>query len=103
MRKRRNLNKFTISTMYCCRCGKRSFDIPRPASRYREPGHLKTLYCPHCKRKWNHVEIRSIFGDYNYEDFLLEMKYNNFDEHGKRKEPYKTLREKIEQKELMKK
>lgn len=90
-------NDFAISRMFCCSCGQEGIGIPRPSGRYREAGHLKKLYCIHCNKVWNHVEIRPLYGDYNYEDFQLEMKYNNFDEHGNRKEPYRIFRGRLKQ------
>lgn len=65
--------------------------IPRN-NKFRKSGHLKKLYCIYCGTEKNHVEIRPIYSDYNYKDFELEMKYNNFDSSGNRKEPYKTFK-----------
>jgi hypothetical protein len=92
---KRRTDNTAISEMYCTNCGKKGISIPRKDNRYREPGHLKNLYCIYCHKECNHVEIRPFYSDYNYEDFQLEMKYNNFDENGKRKEPYKIFREKL--------
>lgn len=94
-------NNIEISEMYCCKCGKKGLNIFRKNSKYREPGHLKKLYCVYCKQEWNHAEIRSIYSDYNYEDFQLEMKYNNFDENGNRKEPYRIFRGHLKQQEVI--
>ena len=91
----RKCNKFEISKMYCCNCGKEGLPIARRSGRYKEAGHLKKLYCVYCGKDWNHVEIRPMYSDYNYEDFQLEMKYKNFDEKGNRKEPYKIFREEL--------
>lgn len=93
--------KVSISEMYCTKCGKRGISIPRKDNSYREPGHLKKIYCIYCNKEQNHVEIRPLYGDYNYNDFQLEMKYNNFDEEGNRKESYKTFRAKLIQKEII--
>mgnify|MGYP001218418292 CR=1 FL=1 len=49
---------FTISTFKCTVCGKEGIPLSRRQSNQREPGHLKKIYCVHCKRKTNHVEIR---------------------------------------------
>ena len=87
--------KCAISKMYCTKCGKEGISIPRKNGKYREAGHLKSLYCIHCKEIHNHVEIKPMYSDYNYEDFLLEMQYHNFDEEGNRKEPYRIFRGKI--------
>lgn len=88
-------NNFSISKMYCCKCGKEGISIPRKAGHYRKSGHLKKIYCIHCKTEWNHVEIQSLSNDYGYEDFELEQEYNNFDNYGNRKEPYKTFKHKL--------
>lgn len=93
-------NSFTISEMYCCKCGERGLHVVRKNGQYRGPGHLKKMYCVNCQQEWNHAEIRSIHSDYNYEDFLLEMKYNNFDEEGNRKEPYRIFRYHLQQQGL---
>ncbi len=89
-----------LSKMYCTKCGKEGIGIFRKPSQCREPGHLKKMYCIYCKEEINHVEIRSIFSDYNYEDFKLEIKYHNFDDKGNRKQPYRIFRGKLKQKGL---
>jgi len=99
MKKRQN--NFTISKMFCCVCGQEGVPISRNPGSYREPGHLKKLYCIHCKKESNHVEIRPIYNDYNYNDFQLEMKYHNFDENGNRKEPYRIFRGHLKQKGII--
>ena len=63
--------------MYCVYCGNKGIAIPRRNGRYKEPGHLKKLYCVHCKTETNHVEIRPFCSDYNYEDFKLEKECIN--------------------------
>ena len=89
---RRRNDDFSVSRMFCCNCGREGVPISRKSGRYREAGHLKKLYCIYCGKDWNHVEIRPMYTDYNYEDFKLEMKYHNFDENGERKEPYRIFR-----------
>lgn len=81
-----------ISEMYCTCCGKKGISIPRKNNKFRKSGHLKKLYCIYCGAEKNHVEIRPIYDDYTHKDFELEMKYNNFDSEGNRKEPYRTFR-----------
>lgn len=83
---------FTLSRTYCCKCGQEGISIPRSRGAYREPGHLKKLYCFHCQKEWNHAEVRSKCSDYNYNDFKLEFDYNNFDEEGNRIKPYRIFR-----------
>ena len=94
-------NDFTISRMFCCNCGKEGIPIPRKFGHYHHAGHLKKLYCIHCGKEWNHAEIRSMYSDYNYEDFKLEMKYHNFNEEGDRKEPYRIFRGNLKKKGLI--
>ena len=85
-------NHFLINDFYCTKCGKKGLSIPRTFGHYREAGHLKKLYCPYCKKEQNHVEIRSFYSNYNLEDFKLEIEYNNFDNQGNRKKPYKIFK-----------
>ncbi len=94
---KKNYN-FVISRMFCCACGREGVPISRKLGHYREAGHLKKLYCIYCGKMWNHAEIRPIYSDYTYKDFQLEMQYNNFDEDGNRKEPYRIFRGNLKQK-----
>ena len=50
---------YTISKMICTNCGQEGIPIPRKVSKVREKGHLKKLYCIHCKDYYNHKEIRT--------------------------------------------
>ena len=36
-----------------------------------------------------------MFSKYDYEDFLLEFNYNNFNENGERKEKYGVFKDKL--------
>ena len=81
-----------ISEMYCTCCGKKGISIPRKNNKFRKSGHLKKLYCIYCEAEKNHVEIRPIYDDYTHKDFELEMKYNNFDSEGNRKESYRIFK-----------
>lgn len=94
---KRKKSNYLISKMYCVKCGQEGIPVSRIVGHYKEPGHLKKLYCLHCKDTTNHIEIRPFGGDYHYEDFLLEQKYNNFDKEGNRKEPYRIFRGKLKQ------
>ena len=97
----KNPNNYNPSKMYCIKCGKESLPIFRKYSKYREAGHLKKIYCIHCKDETNHVEIRPTCNDYTYNDFILEKQYNNFDNEGNRKEPYRIFRGKLKQKGII--
>lgn len=83
-----------FSQFYCTQCGKRGFDIPRTNGKAREAGHLKEIYCLTCKKRTNFVEVKP-FTKYDYEDFLLEFKNNNFTKEGTRKIPYNKLKGRI--------
>lgn len=92
---------YTTSEFYCVNCSNKGIPIIRKPGHQREPGHLKKLYCLHCGQECNFVEIRP-FGDYKYEDFLLEYEYGNFDKEGNRIIPYRQFLAKLrEESELM--
>lgn len=78
------------SNFYCTQCGNANIPVYRKLSRMREAGHLKRLYCYHCKKETNHAECRSI-GKYSKTEFLIEFNNGNFDEEGNRKEDWKTF------------
>ena len=86
--------KYTISKMFCTKCGREGIAVPRKIGKYREAGHLKKLYCLNCGVQTNHVEIKS-FTKYSYEDFKTEYEYGNFTEEGIRKYKYGELKELI--------
>ena len=90
----------TISDFYCVHCGKKGIDITRKIGKQREAGHLKKLYCIHCKEEWNFAEVRP-FGDYNYEDFLVEFRKGNFDNKGNRILPYRQFFAELREKEKL--
>ena len=94
-------NVFMISDMYCCNCGKNGLPIARKYGHYKEPGHLKKLYCIYCKKEYNHVEIKPMCTDYNLTDFQLEIKYHNFDNQKNRIEPYRIFRGELKQKGII--
>lgn len=69
--------EITSSDFYCTKCGSRGIPIARSTGKEREAGHLKKLYCLHCKDEINHAEVRN-FGNYTYEDFKLEFELGRF-------------------------
>ena len=74
---------------YCTQCGSRQlFNVPRPTAKQRPAGHLKKMFCFHCKTEKNFVECKPYATKYNYQDFLLEFYGGNFDEKGNRKKDY---------------
>lgn len=68
---------FASSEFYCTQCGQKGITIMRKSSHYKKSGHLKKLYCIHCKQQVNHVEIRER-GEYTLEDFLTEFRLGRF-------------------------
>ena len=74
-----------ISDTYCTQCGKKNIPIPRKRNKSREAGHLKKMWCIHCQKTTNMVEIRNFGQSYTLEDFELEFEYHNFNEDGTRK------------------
>lgn len=79
------------SEFYCTQCGNRGIDIARIKGKEREAGHLKKIFCLSCKYETNHVECKP-YTKYDYKDFLIEFKTNNFNEDGTRKHPYGELK-----------
>ena len=65
------------SQFFCTQCGNEGLPLMRPKGKIREAGHLKKLYCVHCKQEVNHVEIRD-GGDYTKEDFMREYSLGRF-------------------------
>ena len=79
------MTNITTSDMYCTQCGQKNIPIPRRKGKEREGGHLKKMYCIHCQKTTNMVEIRGFSSNYTLDDFFLEYEYNNFNEDGTRK------------------
>lgn len=65
---------------YCTKCGNKVMPVFR-TGRVREKGHLKTLWCPSCKKENNCVEISN---NYTIEMFRYEFEHQNFTEEGTR-------------------
>ena len=68
--KRKN---FTVSKMVCTNCGRVGIPIPRKASRAREEGHLKELYCFGCKETHNHREFRNEWDEMRFNQVVQEV------------------------------
>lgn len=73
---------------YCCKCGNQGITIARKRNQYREQGHLKKLYCLHCKQEVNFCECDE---NYTYEDFLFEFENGNFDQEQNRIYPIREF------------
>lgn len=56
MSSRRN---FTISDVYCSQCGMKT-TVPRKKNKQREKGHVKDVWCVHCKTITKHIEKRAM-------------------------------------------
>lgn len=89
----------TISDFYCTQCGNKTLMLPRKKNKQRESGHLKKLFCIYCQKENNCVEIKP-FGKYRYEDFLIELNNDNFNEDGTRKMTYGELKNKIHNRDV---
>lgn len=81
--------------LYCVNCGNKGIPIMRKTKRERPSGHLKRLWCPYCKKEFNHVQCNE-FTHYTHQDFLFEKMYDNFDEDGNRKMSYGDLRKEVD-------
>ena len=90
-----SISKVSFNEFYCTQCGKRNFILPRKKGREREPGHLKKIFCPHCRETVNHVEVKQYAQNYTYFDFVAEYEYGNFDTSGNRIMKYGELKQLI--------
>lgn len=95
------MNNLCFSDFYCTQCGNKGIPIVRKAGQQRGTGHLKKLYCLHCQKETNHVEIRYP-SKYTLDDFWIEFTHNNFTKEGTRKEPWRQFVSKIRQEERIK-
>lgn len=78
MKRQNNKSQMETSEMYCTECGQRNIPIPRKKNQMREPGHLKIMYCVHCNKETNMVEIKPYNKKYNLKLFKLEFNMGNF-------------------------
>lgn len=101
MGKTKDPRTYNFSDFYCTQCSCKSVPIVRKAGQQRETGHLKKLYCLHCQKETNHVEIRYP-SKYTLDDFWIEFTHNNFTKEGTRKEPWRQFVSKIRQEERRK-
>lgn len=66
-----------MSRFFCTNCGNEGLPCYRNAGQQRMGGHLKKLYCPHCKEEHNFVEIKEK-SFYTIEDFKKEFTLGRF-------------------------
>ena len=77
------MTNYQISDFYCTQCGNKGIPIVRKKGQDREAGHLKNLFCLHCKTTTNHCEIRP-YGTYTYDNFIDEFNCGRFLPNGTR-------------------
>lgn len=63
-------NRHTSISSLICPCCKNIFPIPRIKGKYREKGHVKTIWCPFCKEERNMKEKREMD---IYENYFGEL------------------------------
>lgn len=89
------MRRTTYSDMYCTQCGCKNIPVRRRVGREREPGHLKKMWCLHCNKEVNMVEVREFGSGYTKEDFFWEFNHGNFTEEGTRKLKFSEFRDKM--------
>lgn len=68
------VTKLENHEFYCTKCGQKGLPVWRRPASQRGKGHLKKLYCIHCKQEVNHYEC------YSMADVLkFERKFKNGD------------------------
>lgn len=77
MMNKKGIKSFNMSRFFCTECGNEGVPCFRNGGQQRKSGHLKKLYCTHCKAEKNFVEIKDK-GEYRYEDFLEEFRCGRF-------------------------
>ena len=77
MKRNRGAN-YISSEMYCTKCGRKGIYIPRKVGDGRGSGHLKKLFCIHCKQVINHCEIIDNSSKYTLEDFKEDFNLGRF-------------------------
>lgn len=70
-----NIKGYQMSRFFCTECGKEGLPVFRNNGQKRKGGHLKKLYCPHCRKELNFVEIKD---SYTIDDFKEEFKLGRF-------------------------
>lgn len=61
-----------VTDFYCTKCGAKGMPLARKKSKLREAGHMKKIYCIHCKEEVNHIEIRPF--DYDCLSVMEDLK-----------------------------
>ena len=60
---------------YCTACGNRGIPISRNSASQRGKGHLKKLYCIHCRREVNHYEC---YTEQDVKKFKMKFERGDF-------------------------
>lgn len=63
-----NGKSITESDFYCTVCGRRGLMLPRRAGKQRNKGHIKHMWCIHCRQICPHLEVRDC--DYTIENVI---------------------------------
>lgn len=71
--------QYEISSFYCTKCASK-IELPRKSSKKREKGHLKKIYCIHCKEDINHYEVRDNDMDFDLEEFKTKIQEGFYNE-----------------------
>ena len=79
---------YTISDFICLQCNNK---VSLPRTRQREKGHIKTFYCPFCKTKTDHTEIRSFESEMSLQYTLSSQTINNIGYIGDSKALFKKI------------
>ena len=58
--------KIDIHDFYCINCGEKVYSCVRPQAHRREKFHRKKLYCPHCHKEVQTIEIANDFEAYEF-------------------------------------
>lgn len=87
-----SVHRQSKSDMYCTECGQKNIPIIRRKCRERESGHLKRMFCIHCKKDVNMVEVNDT--TYTYQLFKFEYDSHNFKD-GNRVKPLNILKSKF--------
>lgn len=93
---RKTNGKLETNDFFCTRCGRQGIPIARRPGHGREAGHLKKIFCLHCKQEVNFCEIKPFATKYTYDDFVLEFENGNFDDNGNRILPYNLFKQKLD-------
>lgn len=67
--------KFENHRFFCTKCGNEGLTVWRSIGQQRGKGHLKKLWCIHCKQEVNHFEC---YNDKDVEKFKRKFENGDF-------------------------